>query len=386
MSEVYELIEGLESVKLKIAEIAVRKSAPIIIGVAGGSGSGKTTKVARKIEEMFPGAKILSMDDYYRGQEFMTSIGSCNWDEPRVYDLDLLKRHLQELKTGAFIRKPIYSFAGAKRLGFTPFKADHYLIIEGLFALYPEIAEELDLKIFVDIAVHGSLIRRILRDVERTGQTEEQILEQYVTTVYPMFKRYIEPTKFSADIVIINEYAPEIETENCGTREIQIKAVPPEKVMDDRLKNLGFAKSGAVFQQDTYFLAPNWPKDYCDEMMRIREENGRFFLAYKGPQGSGSFRIKPKIEFEVKPLLKDALKRLGYQEIISFGKRREMFSNRMIEVAIDEFTNGCHFMEFRTSNPKGESEIFKYLERLGVNPRAVTQNSYLEIMLGLNKR
>lgn len=380
--EVYDLGNGIAVIQNKIIEIMKKKPGPIVVGVAGGSGSGKTTKVAEKIEEMMCDAKVLSMDDYFRGLEFMAGIGSCNWDEPRAYELKLLGQHLAVLKQGRSINKPIYSFSTAERTGYKSFGPHGVIVLEGLYALYPGIVEKLDLKIFVDIAVHGSLMRRILRDVTRTGQTEEQILEQYVGTVYPMFKLYIEPTKASADIVIVNQYVPEIEADGCESQETQIKVVPRGRMTEERLKNLGFARTGTVYQEDTYFLAPNWPDDYSDEMMRIRKENGKYFLAYKGPQKEGSFRIKPKIEFEVKPLLKNALLELGYKEVISFGKKREKFSNRNLEIAIDEFTNGYYFLEFRTANPGGESEIFRYLIRLGINPRSVIQKSYLEIMLG----
>lgn len=380
--EVYELSNGITVIKNRIIEITKKKASPIIVGVAGGSGSGKTTKVAKKIEETFSGAKVLSMDDYIRGKEFMASIHSDNWDEPRVYELDLLQWHLRTLKRGESIQKPIYSFLEARRVGYQSFGPHGIIVPEGLFALYPGIIEELDLKIFVDIAVHGSLLRRILRDVARTGQTEEQILEQYVGTVYPMFKLHIEPTKSFADIVIINQYIPEIETDGCETHEIQIKVALPRIITAEELKGLGFTKTPETFQEDTYYSAPNWPDDYGDEMMRIRQEGGKYFLAYKGPQGSGSLRVKPKIEFEVKPSLKDALRQLGYKEILSFTKKRKKFLGRGLEMAIDEFANGYYFLELRTADPKGEGEINQCLEELGIDKSSVTKKSYLEIMLG----
>jgi len=366
VSEVYELEKGLERIKNRILEIKRNRSGPIIVGVAGGSGSGKTTKVAQKIENAMLDAKILSMDDYFRGKEFMASIHSDNWDEPRVYELDLLQQHLKILQRGESIQKPVYSFSEARRVGYQSFGPHGIIALEGLLALYSGIVEELDLKIFVDIAVHGSLMRRILRDVGRTGQTQEQILEQYVRTVYPMFKLHIEPTKAFADIVIVNQYVPEIEADCCETREIQIKVALPRVITEEILAALGFIKTSETLEEDTYYSAPNWPADYGGEMMRIREEGGKYFLAYKGPQEAGPFRIRPKIEFEVKPSLKDALKQLGYREILSFAKKRKKFLGRDLEVAIDEFTNGYCFLELRTADPKGELEIFKCLERLSI--------------------
>lgn len=383
--EVYELNNGLERIKKKIIEIQSGYHGPIIVGVAGGSGSGKTTKVAQKIEEMMLDAKILNMDDYIRGKEFMESINSSNWDEPRVYDLDLLQQHLKTLKQGAPIQKPVHSFSEAKRLGYQPFGPHGIIVLEGLFALYPGIVEELDLKIFVDIAVHGSLLRRILRDVKRTGQTEREIFEQYVSTVYPMFQQYIEPTKNSADIVIANQYLPEIEADGCESWEIQLKAELSANIPEKKLKDLGFTKTGVVSQEDTYYWAPNWPKDYGDEMMRIRCESGRYFLAYKGPQEEGIMRAKPKIEFEVEPSSRNALRPLGYKKIISFSKKRTKFIGRGLEVAMDEFDNGDCFLEFRTADSKGETEISRCLEELGIDKSSVTKKSYLEIMLNLHQ-
>ena len=179
MSETYELKKGLAAIKQKIKEMKKKTKKPLVVGIAGGSGSGKTTKVAQKIHKMFPGSKILGMDDYFKGKQFMKSIGSDNWDEPRVLDLDLLREHLKLLKDGLPIQKPVYSFRVGERNGYVPFEPADLIILEGLFILGQPIFDELDLKIFVEISVHGSLLRRLLRDVGRTGQTEQDIFEQF---------------------------------------------------------------------------------------------------------------------------------------------------------------------------------------------------------------
>lgn len=376
--EVYELENGLERIKNRIIEIQKEYHGPIIVGVAGGSGSGKTTKVAQKIQEMFACAKILSIDDYFWGEDI---IRDGNWDAPRAYDLGRLKDNVGALRAGYQIQKPVYSFKTGRRVGYENFESPNITVLEGLYALYPGVVGYLELKIFVDIAVHGSLLRRLIRDVQRTGQTEQEIFEQYVSTVYPMFKLHIEPTKASADIVITNQYVPEIEAAGCETREIQIKATLPESITLEKLKKLSFVSAGIVYQEDTYYLAPNWPDDHGDEMIRIRREGNRYFLAYKGPQEEGSFRIKPKIEFEVKPSSKDALRQLGYKEMLTFGKTREKFLNSGLEVVIDQFTNGYRFLEFRTADLEGEKEIFKCLKELGMDKSLITKKSYLELMM-----
>lgn len=379
--EIYELSKGLERIKIKITEMQKTTKRPLVVGITGCSGSGKTTKVARKIENLFPSSKILGIDDYFRGRKFMESIGSNNWDEPRVVELSLVKKHLQDLKKSLPIQKPIYSFKRAEREGYEKFEPADLIILEGLFALHNTVIDEIDLKVFVEISIHGSLLRRLLRDVGRTGQSGQDIFRQYIETVYPMYKLHIEPTKSQADIIIINQYIPEIEAEACESREIQIKVALKQEVPRKRLKALGFKKIANVFQEDTYYVAPTWDTNYFDELMRIRIEKGRYFLAYKGPLSGNLLRIKPKIEFEVEPSLKNALKILGYKRVLSLKKQRERWLGKGIELVIDKIEKGGTWLEFRTPSPLGESQILENLKKLKIDKKSITKKSYLELML-----
>ena len=272
--EIYDRERGLARIKVLISEMRKKVCRPLIIGVAGGSGSGKTSKVAKGIQRFFPGSRVIHMDDYFRGMKFMQSIGSNNWDEPRAIELDLLKQHLKELKAGKSVQRPRYSFRKGERIGYKDYKPADIIIVEGLFALYEDISKELDLKVFVEISVHGSLIRRLLRDVGRTGQTESDIFKQYVETVYPMYKLHIEPTKAKADIIIIN-YLTETELEIYESTEIQIKAALKQAIPQRKIESLGFRKIKSIRQEDTYYTAPNWKISNGDELMRIRKEGKR---------------------------------------------------------------------------------------------------------------
>lgn len=381
--EIYELSRGLDMIKIKIDEMKKDAILPLIVGVAGGSGSGKTTKVAKQIKEIFPESKMLSIDDYFRGKKFMDSIDSKNWDDPAVIDLSLLCEHLIRLKQGLVIQKPVYSFNEAERSGYDKFDPADIIILEGLFAFHDAVEKFMDLKIFVETSVHGSLVRRILRDVGRTGQTEQDIFRQYIDTVYPMYKLHVEPTKLRADIVIINQYVPEIETESCESREIQIKAFVEKDFPRKRLHSMGFNDLGIVSQEDTYYTSSAWTVPYFDELMRIRMENGKYFLAYKGPAAGNLMRMKPKIEFEVEPSLKEALEKLGYKEVLTFSKKRELFLGEGVELAIDTIKGKITIIEFRTPNPDGESQIFSLIKKLGINTQSVTKKSYLELMIDL---
>lgn len=378
--ETHELDGGLESIKIRIEEMERNISRPIVVGIAGGSGSGKTSRAAKRIQAMFPGSKILGMDDYFFGRQFMESINSDNWDEPRAQDLELIKEHLGLLKQGLAILKPTYSFKSGEREGWEEFKPSGIIILEGLHALCDSLADEADLKVFVEISIHGGLIRRLLRDVGRTGQRESDIFKQYVETVYPMYKLYVEPTKSRADIVIVNQYVPRIEARNCESREIQIKVLPGKKISKKKLKKAGFKKIGTVLQEDTYYLAPGWEVPYPDELMRIRKESGKYYLAYKGPSGGGLLGIKPKIEFEVEPSLANALEKLGYNKALSFTKKRTKFLGRGLELMIDDIEGQGCFLEFRAPTSEGAAQIINCLEELGIKESFITKKSYLEIM------
>jgi len=385
--EIYEIERGLQKIRLRILEIKRSLSRPLIIGVAGGTGSGKTEKVAKEIQIMFPASKILPMDDYFRGQKFMDSIKSKNWDEPRVIELERLLKDLGDLRQSKAIEKPIYSFGTGEREGYETFEPSEIVIVEGLFALYETIVGELDLKIFVEIAIHGSLIRRIIRDIKRTGQSKEEIFKQFIETVYPMYKIHVEPTRAKADIVIINQYVPEIEAECCESREMQIRAILIRRIPRKKLRSLGFQRirAGSVKQKDTYYAAPSWKFPYPNELIRIREENGRCFLAYKGPLIKGFLRIRPKIELEVEPLLKDALLLLGYKKKLVLIKKRELFLGEGVELVLDETERDGCFIEFRTADLTGESKIMRYFREFGIPRKSITKKPFIQLILEARK-
>ncbi len=193
------LQDGIE----KIVEIVnhMRKEKPVIlIGIAGGSGSGKgyVAKIlSRKLK-----AEILSLDDYYLG---IDKVKDGNFDSPKALDLETLREHLSRLKRGKAVKRPIYDFRIHKRIGFARFEPSKVMILEGLFALHDLLKDELDLKVWVEASEETRLKRRIERDVKERGRTEESVVAQWKTWVQPMFKKFVEPQRKRADIVIINE-------------------------------------------------------------------------------------------------------------------------------------------------------------------------------------
>jgi uridine kinase len=177
---------------------------PYLIGLAGGSGSGKTA-LARKIADRLPPSQlvILELDSYYLDRSGMAP-ESLNFDVPSAFDHELLSGQVRALARGEAVDKPLYDFAAHARLDRTERIVPRaYILIEGLFALYwPEVRDQLDLKVFVDADDRTRLERRLARDVLERSRTRESIEAQYRRTVRPMFESQVRPTRAFADLIL----------------------------------------------------------------------------------------------------------------------------------------------------------------------------------------
>lgn len=180
---------------------------PVVIGVAGGSGSGKTTVVRRIVESLGPdGVTVLEHDRYYRDRSELRfeERAALNYDHPDSLETDLLVRHVRDLKAGRAVDVPTYDFARYTRLDaterITPRKA---IIVEGILIFTDAALRDLmDVKVFVDADADTRFIRRLRRDVAERGRTMDNVIEQYLGTVKPMHFDFVEPTKRYADVII----------------------------------------------------------------------------------------------------------------------------------------------------------------------------------------
>lgn len=183
-------------------------SHPVVIGIAGGTGSGKTT-VARAIYDRVGKDRIdwISHDSYYRNFDGYTpeQRHQINFDHPDSLETELLVRHLDVLAKGSSVEVPVYDFTTHSR------KADEtqhvspkrVLIVEGILILAePELRKRIDIKLFVDTPADIRFVRRLMRDTKTRGRTLESVVEQYVTTVRPMHEEFVEPSKRHADLII----------------------------------------------------------------------------------------------------------------------------------------------------------------------------------------
>ena len=178
----------------------------LVIGIAGGTGSGKTTLMKRLLERFGRDITVLSHDNYYHRRDDMPFEERCkvNYDEPAALETDLMAIHLDALRHGQAIDCPVYNFSQHNRSDQTTrIEPKPVIIVEGILIFENKPLRDLmDIKIFVDTDADIRLCRRIRRDVRERGRTLESVIEQYQTTVKPMHEKYVEPSKRYAHIVV----------------------------------------------------------------------------------------------------------------------------------------------------------------------------------------
>lgn len=181
----------------------------LVIGIAGGTGSGKTTVVQSILKQLnAEGVNVLSQDNYYHDNQDLTlqEREMLNYDHPQSIDFPLLIEHVKALKSGRPIAQPIYSFVTHTRTGNQVLvEPRSVLVVEGILVLTsPELLKQFDLKVYVHADADERLIRRIRRDTQERGRDLEEVLHRYQTTLKPMHEEFIEPSKSAADLIIPN--------------------------------------------------------------------------------------------------------------------------------------------------------------------------------------
>lgn len=182
-----------------------------IIGIAGGSGSGKTTFAKKVIKELSnENVAILHMDSYYlpeQPKDNFTEKGKANFDHPKAFDWDLLVEHVNQIKAGEPIQAPIYDFTVSGRSEKTePVGPCKVILFEGIFTLFDsKIRNLLDIKCFLHVDSDIRFTRRLHRDVKERGRSLESVIEQYYETVRPMYEKFLDPQKQYADIIVGEE-------------------------------------------------------------------------------------------------------------------------------------------------------------------------------------
>lgn len=178
----------------------------LVIGIAGGTGSGKTTIINKLVEHFGSDVTVISHDSYYKPHHELTyeERTHLNYDHPDSLETDLMVEHIRQLKQGNAVECPVYDFSIHDRVDKTrTIKPARVLIVEGILIFQDKrLCDEMDIKIFVDTDADVRILRRIQRDYRERARSLESVIDQYLTTVKPMHEIYVEPSKKNADIII----------------------------------------------------------------------------------------------------------------------------------------------------------------------------------------
>ena len=178
----------------------------MVIGIAGGTGSGKTTITRRLIQAFGEEVSVVHHDNYYKAHHEMPyeERAKLNYDHPNAFDTDLMLRHIRQLKQGKSIQCPVYDYSIHDRTDKTVLiRPTRVIIVEGILIYESlELCKEMDIKIYVDTDADVRILRRIVRDVRDRGRSLESVINQYLATVKPMHEQFVEPSKRNADIIV----------------------------------------------------------------------------------------------------------------------------------------------------------------------------------------
>jgi uridine kinase len=387
----YPLNEGVAKLIGMIRERMTSSLMPVVVEIAGGSASGKTDAVASKIRQAFgEQALILSIDDYYRGKTYMASESAkgntLNWDQPEALNLDLLHQQLAQLKRGETIEKPIYCMSKSEPTHTVSVAPKRVIILEGLFALDHHLEGEGDVKAFVEIGTHGRVIRRLLRDIQRTGLKPADILRYFSEVVQPMHDKYVQTTKKNANLVIRNEFSPEIEASRSGLHEIQMKFEGNPNL--HTLHNLGARKMSTSHQTDHYYNPGDRDLIETGEILRIRHEGGDRTLTYKGPIVIESeFTKRAKFEFGIDVGTEIAFLGIYGDKTKTIEKERSLYLLDGVEFSVDKVSKSegdlstplGTFIEIRSTDSESKQAIRKVAAKLGLDPEKGIVKSYFEM-------
>lgn len=384
----------------------------VIVAVSGPSASGKSSRVSEALARMFPrGTRVLHLDDYFIGVTKMQEKGlpSDYFDSPHAVDLALAARHIQELREIGKIQKPIYSFESSERVGVEPFMAPrHLLVVDGIFALHPLLQNLFDIRLFIDVSAHSALWRRLLRDVERTGQTAEEIFTMFTDITHPASQVYVATQRDFADVVMTNDMVPHLEMQLEDARSVHIKALVTPDIYEI-LHKMGFSprREGPNFwsQTDSYYAHVSQETQAgSEEIVRLRHEvpyrdfswgRAALSITYKGPRDDFDFsRGKMSIQFKDLESFDEIEKRLlglGYQHIgddsqeHTIRKIRRFWDHpeRAVHIALDIVSLPFRrwFIEIRGERSADVMDVVAQLKDLGIPPDAFTEVSYLELCL-----
>mmetsp|Transcript_8058 Transcript_8058/g.15227 ORF Transcript_8058/g.15227 Transcript_8058/m.15227 type:complete len:678 (+) Transcript_8058:138-2171(+) len=287
----------------------------MVVGLAGPSGAGKTV-FSSKVRAFLPGTAHIQMDMYNDG----TKVVDENFDDPRLTDYDTLLENISGLRRGEAVQTPVYDFRQSKRVGFVTVEppASRVVVVEGIYALSSKLRDLLDLRVSIKGGVHFDLVKRVLRDIDRSGQQPEAILQQISSTVYPMYKIHIEPDLLTAHLKVVNHFNPFSGLQNATYTLKSDKEVPEDELKAKSIAFFGEAewaecKQSTYQTTDIFLLPPGEDQETCKNWIRMRNRFGTYSLVFEEYISEGPLLISPSMSFEVDIGTLNGLMKLGYQ-------------------------------------------------------------------------
>lgn len=388
----FDLEEGISELITRIRKKLENTDKPVIVEVGGGSASGKTVAVSKRIKDHFgEEAIIFPMDDYYHGNGFMRENAEkgifLNWDQPEAINLEYLHEHLTLLKQNKAVNKPIYSMKYSETIGHEMLYPSKLIILEGIFALNDIIKDQGDIKVFVEIGTHGRLLRRIIRDIERTGKNPSEILKYFAEVVEPMHKKYVEVSRKNADLIIVNEYCSDKEASKLESFEEQIK-FKADNLDLNSIRDAGVTEIASTGHTDDYYCPSDRDISETDELIIIRKESDKIFLVYKAARKGSSKRKRPVFSFMIDSEIEQRFLELYGAKVKKVENQSVSFSYKGLSFSFDKVTKdefgkssflGC-FIRILSENKPIDDDIVKELtERLNINITDALQESYFEM-------
>ncbi|EGC33448.1 uridine kinase [Dictyostelium purpureum] len=346
----------------------------VVIGIAGPSGAGKTS-LAQKIVSVLPKSCLISLDNYLDSSR---QIIEENYDDYRLVDFELLRNNISDLISNKSTDLPLYDFTKSGRYAYKKVQPPEskVLLIEGIYALHEEIRHLLDMRISISGGVHFDLIKRIFRDVHRTGQQPHESLQQITDTVYPMYKAFIEPDLQLAEIQIVNKFNPFGGLLNPIYILKSLKNVTVEQIHS--VLNKSTIQQHTARYYDIYLIPPNTTfsqTSSCD-WIRVRNYDGQYSIMFSEEIKEGPFIISPRVDFVVGVNMLGGLMSLGYQMVAIIHRKSTIFKDGKIIISYDELEElGQTYVQIKGFDANSVQDAGK---KLGLEDNYI-QKSYIEL-------
>jgi uridine kinase len=352
--------DGLAVVVDAIQKLRSALSSGVYVSVAGPSGAGKTS-LADRITVALPGTLVISMDNYLDASR---TVIDENFDDFRLIDFDCLANNLRELQQGQTTQMPQYDFTRSSRSGYVPISppANGIVLVEGTYGLHASIRSFFNLTVSVSGGVHYDLVKRVMRDVKRTGQVAKEVIDQITQTVYPMYKAFIEPDLQTADIRIVNKFNP---FSSLTEAMFSVKTTVSAEQVAHLSATHGVRKTEKYY--DIYLHPPATAPHECDQWIRLRNLNGRYSVLFSHVDEDGPYSVSRRVEFTVSVKTLGGLMGLGYQigAVLHRESTELEYPDNSIVVSIDRIEQFGHHAYVQVKGPNKDSVAAAWSKMFG---------------------